>query len=104
VSELPEELFFFNSAHLNRYQNESGGNKLQFIGAAYFRKIESFFEDHYISAESSSWNSVVMPAKRRPPVSVSSWCSNNRWVGHFMDVYQTESTCRTPDDYAPRKC
>lgn len=53
--------------------------------------------------------------------SLCSWCSNNRWVGpqreriqqpvpdpnnpgHFMDVYQTESTGRTPDDYAPRKC
>ena len=50
-----------------------------------------------------------------------SWCSNNRWVGpereripqavpdsnnpgHFMDIYQTESTGRTPDDYLPRKC
>lgn len=28
VSELPEELFFFNSAHLNRYQGESARNKL----------------------------------------------------------------------------
>ena len=50
-----------------------------------------------------------------------SWCSNNRWVapeteripqpvpdpnnwGHFMDIYQTESTSRTPNDYLPRKC
>ena len=24
--------------------------------------------------------------------------------GHFMDVYQTKSTGRTPDDYLPRKC
>ena len=52
--------------------------------------------------------------------SLRSWCSNNGWVGtereriqqpvpdpnnpgHFMDVYQTESTGRTLDDYAPRK-
>ena len=27
---------------------------------------------------------------------------NNR--GHFMDVFRTESTGRTPDDYLPRKC
>ena len=48
------------------------------------------------------------------------WCSNKRWVGpqteripqpvpdpnnrgHFMDIFQTESTGRTPDDYLPRK-
>ena len=50
-----------------------------------------------------------------------SWCTNNRWVGpategipqpvpdkqnprHFMDVYKTPTTGRTPDDYQPRKC
>ena len=27
---------------------------------------------------------------------------NNR--GHFTDVFQTESTGKTPDDYLPRKC
>ena len=51
----------------------------------------------------------------------SSRCSYNRWVGpeteripqpvpdpnnpgHFIDVYQTKSTGRTPDDYLPRQC
>jgi len=94
VSALPEKLFFFNSAHLNRYQNESGGNKLQFIGAAYFRTIESFFEDHYTSAESSSWNSVVMPAKRRPPVSVLGVLTTDGWdprEKEFNNLYQTQT-------------
>ena len=51
VSEPSEELFFFNSAHLDRYQSASGRNKMEFPGAAYFRKFESFTEDHYIRAE-----------------------------------------------------
>ena len=58
---------------------------------------------------------------REESSNLCSWCSNNRWVGpeteripqpvqasnnpgHFMDIYQTESTGRTPDDYLPRKC
>ena len=40
------------------------------------------------------------PETERIPQSVPD--PNNR--GHFMDVYQTESTGRTPDDHVPRKC
>ena len=63
-----------------------------------------------------------MHACKEQTSNLCSWCSNNRWVGpeteripppvsdpinrgHFMDVFQTESTgSRTPDDYLPRKC
>ena len=62
-----------------------------------------------------------MHACKEETSNLCSWCSNNRWVGpeteripqpvpdpnnrgHFMDVFQTESTGRTPDDYLPRKC
>ena len=48
VSEPPEELFFFNSAHLDRYRSASGRNKMEFPGEVYFKKIESFMEDNYI--------------------------------------------------------
>ena len=62
-----------------------------------------------------------MHACKEETSNLCSWCSNNRWVGseteripqpvpdqnnrrRFMDVFQTESTGRTPDDYLPRKC
>ena len=62
-----------------------------------------------------------MHACKEQTSNLCSWCSNNRWVGpeteripqpvpdpnnreHFMDVFRTESTGRTPDDYLPRKC
>ena len=38
VSELPEELFFFNSTELYTYRSASGNNKMQVPGAAYFTK------------------------------------------------------------------
>ena len=58
---------------------------------------------------------------REVSFNLCSWCSYNWWVGpeteripqpvpdpnnpgHFMDVYQTKLTGRTPDDYLPRKC
>ena len=61
-----------------------------------------------------------MHACKEETFNLCSWCSYNRWVrpetertpqpvsdpnnrGHFMDVFQTESTGRTPDDYLPRK-
>ncbi|CAH3158915.1 unnamed protein product, partial [Pocillopora meandrina] len=108
----PDELFFFNSVYLDNYRGASERNKEQAPGAAYFRKIESFMEDHYIRGE-LLWNSVVMPVKsqeKKVPISVPETeripqpvpDSNN--PGHFMDIYQTESTGRTPDDYLPRKC
>ena len=50
-AEPPEELFFFSSSHLDRYRSASGRNKMEFPGAAYFRKIESFMEDNYIRGE-----------------------------------------------------
>ena len=51
VSEPPEELFFFSSSHLDRYRSTPGRNKMEFPGAVYFRKIESFMEDNYICGE-----------------------------------------------------
>ena len=51
MSEPPDELFFFSSSHLDRYRSASGRNKMEFPGAVYFRKIESFMEDNYIRGE-----------------------------------------------------
>ncbi|CAH3033710.1 unnamed protein product, partial [Porites lobata] len=51
VSESPDELFFFNSVYLDNYRGASERNKEQVPGGAYFRKIESFMEDHYIRGE-----------------------------------------------------
>ena len=51
VSDPPEELFFFSSSHLDRYRSTPGRNKMEFPGAVYFRKIESFMEDNYICGE-----------------------------------------------------
>ena len=51
VSEPPDELFFFSSSHLDRYRSASGRNEMEFPGAIYFRKIESFMEDNYIRGE-----------------------------------------------------
>ena len=51
VSEPAKELFFFSPSHLDRYRSASGRNKLEFPGAVYFRKIESFMEDNYICGE-----------------------------------------------------
>ena len=51
VSEPPDELSFFISSHLDRYRSASGRNKMEFPGAVYFRKIESFMEDNYIRGE-----------------------------------------------------
>ena len=64
---------------------------------------------------------MVVRASKEETSNLRFWCSNNRWMGpeteripqpvpdpnnrgHFMDVCQTESTGRTPDDYLPRKC
>ena len=122
VSESPDELFFFNSVYLDNYRGASERNKEQAPGAAYFRKIESFMEDHYIRGELfMEFCRDACKESREESSNLCSWCSNNRWVGpeteripqpvpdsnnpgHFMDIYQTESTGRTPDDYLPRKC
>ena len=48
VSVSPDELFFFSSVYLDNYRGASERNKAQVPGAAYFRKIESLMEDHYI--------------------------------------------------------
>ena len=45
-SELPDELFFFNSVYHDNYWGLSERNKAQVPGAAYLRKIEWFMEDH----------------------------------------------------------
>ena len=111
ASEPPEELFFFSSSHLDRYRRASGRNKMEFPGAVYFRKIESFMEDNYIRGELN----VGFFRGIEETSNLGSCCSNDSWVGpeteripqpipdpnnrgHFMDVYQTESTSRTPDD------
>ena len=122
VSESPDELFFFNSVYLDNYRGASERNKEQAPGAAYFRKIESFMEDHYIRGELfMEFCRDACKESREESSNLCSWCSNNRWVGpeteripqpvpdsnnpgHFIDIYQTESTGRTPDDYLPRKC
>ena len=31
-------------------------------------------------------------------------CARQAKSGHFMDVYETPTTGRAPDDYQPRKC
>ena len=51
VSELPGKLYFFNSVHLDNYRAASARNKTQVPGEAYFRKVESFIEDHYVGGE-----------------------------------------------------
>ena len=122
VSEPPDELFFFNSVYLDNYRGASERNKAEVPGAAYFRKIESFVEDHYIRGELfMEFCRDACRESRDGSSNLCSWCSHNRWVGpeteripqpvpdqnnpgHFMDVYQTKSTGRTPDDYLPRKC
>ena len=122
VSEPPDELFFFNSVYLDSYRGASERNKAEVPGAAYFRKIESFVEDHYIRGELfMEFCRDACRESRDGSSNLCSWCSHNRWVGpeteripqpvpdqnnpgHFMDVYQTKSTGRTPDDYLPRKC
>ena len=51
VSQPPDELFFFNFVYLDNSRSASEKNKAQLPGAAYFRKIESFMEDHYVRGE-----------------------------------------------------
>ena len=122
VSESPEELFFFDASELNTYRNASENSKAEIPGAAYFSKIESFIEDHYDREElffEFCWDGCK--EQRDASSTLCSWCTNNRWVGpeteripqpvpdkqnsgHFMDVYETPTTGRTPDDYQLRKC
>ena len=40
------------------------------------------------------------PVKERIPQHVP----DKKNPGHFMDVYETQTAGRTPDDYQPRKC
>ena len=51
VSESPEELFFFNVSELNMYRNASENSKTEIPGAAYFSKIETFIENHYVRGQ-----------------------------------------------------
>jgi len=51
LSESSEELFFFNASELNAYRNASENSKAEIPGAACFRMIESFIEDHYVRGE-----------------------------------------------------
>jgi hypothetical protein len=95
---------------------------MQVPGAAYFTKIEKFIESHYITGELfMEFCRDSCKEQRDDIVILCSWCSSNRWIGpeteripqpipdennpgHFLDVYQTPTTGRTPDDYLPRKC
>jgi len=122
LSESSEELFFFNASELNAYRNASENSKAEIPGAAYFRKIESFIEDHYVRGELFfEFCRDACNSQRDASSTLCSWCTNNRWVGpvtekipqpvpdkenpgHSMDVYETSTTDRTPDDYQPRKC
>lgn len=122
MSESPEELFFFNASELNTYRNASENSKAEIPGAAYLSKIESFIEDHYVRGELFLESCRDACNKQSDASStLCSWCTNNRWVGpvteripqpvpdkqnpgHFMDVYETPTTGRAPDDYQPRKC
>ena len=113
VSEPPDELFFFSSSHLDRYWSASGRNKMEFPGAilqkdriVYGRQLYPWRTLYRIL----SWCCGIEETSN-----LGSCCSNDSWVGpeteripqpipdpnnrgHFMDVYQTESTSRTPDD------
>ena len=50
VSQPPEELFFSSFYH-DGHRSASGRNKMEFPGAGYFRKIESFMEGNEIRGE-----------------------------------------------------
>ena len=122
VSELPEKLFFFNSTQLNTYRNASVNNKMKVPGSAYFIKIEKFIDKHYVAGELfMEFCRDACKEQREGRIILCSWCSSKRWVGpetdripqpvpdennpgHYMHVYQTKLTDRTPDDYLPRKC
>ena len=122
VGESSEEVFFFNASELNTYPNASENSKAEIPGAAYFSKIESFIEDHYARGELffKFCRDACKEQRDASSTLCSAWCTNNRWVGpeteripqpvpdkqnsgHFMDVYETPTTGRTPDDYQPRK-
>ena len=109
-------------SELNTYRNASENSKAETPGAAYLSKIEIFIEDHYVRKELFFEFCLDSCNKQSDASStLCSWCTNNRWVGpvteripqpvpdkqnpgHFMDVYETPTTGRAPDDYQPRKC
>ena len=115
-------VILFNASELNTYRNASQNRKAEIPGAAYFSKIESLIEDHYARGELFfEFCRDACKEQRDASSTLCSWCTNNRWVGpeteripqpvlgkqnsgHFMDVYETPTTGRTPDDYQPRKC
>ena len=116
MSESPEELFFFNVSELNMYRNASENSKTEIPGAAYFSKIETFIENHYVRGQ--LFFEFSRDACKKESSTLCDWCTNNRWVGpvkeripqhvpdkknpgHFMDVYETQTAGRTPDDYQP---
>ena len=85
-------------------------------------RIESFIEDHYARGELFlEFCRDACKEQRDASSTLCSWCTINRWVGpeterihqpapdkqntgHFIDVHETPTTGRTPDDYQPRKC
>ncbi|XP_073231584.1 uncharacterized protein [Porites lutea] len=107
---------------LNTYRNASENSKAEIPGAAYLSKIESFIEDHYVRGELFfEFCRDACNKQSDASSTLCSWCTNNRWVGpvteripqpvpvkqnpgHFMDVYETPTTGRAPDDYQPKKC
>ncbi|CAH3172655.1 unnamed protein product, partial [Porites lobata] len=93
VSESPDDLFFFNSVYLDNYRGASERNKEQAPGAAYFRKIESFMEDHYIRGELfMEFCRDACKESREESSNLCSWCSNNRWdtMKSFCSKYNVE--------------
>ena len=121
ISKSPEELFYFNASELNTYRNAAEDSKTEIPGAAYLSKIESFIEDHYVRGKlffKFCWDACNK--QRDASSTLCSWWTNNRWMGpvterisqpvpdkqnprNFMDVYETPTTGRDPDDYQPRK-
>ena len=112
----------FVFSELNTYRNASENSKAEIPGAAYLSKIESFIEDHYVRGE-LFFEFCRNACNKQSDASstLCSWCTNNKWVGpvteripqpvpdkqnpvHLMDVYETPTTGRAPDDYQPRKC
>ena len=63
-------------------QGASERNKAQVPGAAYFRKIESFMEDHYNRGELfMEFSSDACRESREGSSNLCSWRSYSRWVG-----------------------
>ena len=73
VSESPEELFFFNVSELNMCRNASENSKTEIPGAAYFSKIETFIENHYVRGQ--LFFEFSRDACKRESSTLCDWCN-----------------------------